>query len=115
MAVGVPGYILPQDIEGRLFLKYGKPVKSLKVEPASAIETFVRTSRIAKAGRAYTLQGKTWGRSRLTIIYDDGTVQTIQYFVIKPEAQAVADMGHFLTTTPVVHRRQRSVPPRSRQ
>ncbi|MGA9978282.1 MAG: DUF5695 domain-containing protein [Candidatus Sulfotelmatobacter sp.] len=97
VAVGVPGYILPQDIEGRLFLQYGRPVTSLKVEPASAIE-IQEDSSDHKGWRAYTLRGKTWGRSRLTVTYDDGTVQTIQYFVIKPEVQTVADMGHFLTT-----------------
>lgn len=97
VAVGVPGYVLPQDIEARLFLKYGKPVTSLQIEPPSAIE--IREASPTHDGwKAYTLQGRTWGRSRLTVTYDDGTVQTIQYFVIKPAAQAVADMGHFLTT-----------------
>jgi hypothetical protein len=97
VAVGVPGYVLPQDIEARLFLKYGKPVTSLKIEPPSAIE--IREGSPTHDGwKAYTLQGRTWGRSRLTVTYEDGTVQTIQYFVIKPAAQAVADMGHFLTT-----------------
>lgn len=38
VAVGIPGYVLPEDIEGRWFLKYSEPVSSLKVEPASAIE-----------------------------------------------------------------------------
>ncbi|MBZ5679864.1 MAG: hypothetical protein LAO24_07140 [Acidobacteriia bacterium] len=97
VAVGVPGYVLPQDIEARLFLKYGKPITSVKVEPPSAIE--IREDSSHRPGwQAYTLQGKTWGRSRLTITYGDGTVQTIHYFVIKPAVQAVADMGHFLTT-----------------
>src|SRR6202041_1946963 len=86
VAVGVPGYVLPQDIEARLFLKYGKPVTSLKIEPPSAIE--IREGSPTHDGwKAYTLQGRTWGRSRLTVTYDDGTVQTIQYFVIKPAAQ----------------------------
>jgi hypothetical protein len=38
VTVGVPGYVLPQDIEARLFLKYGRPVTSLKVEPPASIE-----------------------------------------------------------------------------
>jgi hypothetical protein len=97
VAVGVPGYVLSEDIEGRLFLKYSKPVTSLKVEPASALEIH-QDAPTRDGENAYTLRGKTWGRSRLTITYGDGTVQTIQYFVIKPAAQAVADMGHFLTT-----------------
>lgn len=98
VAVGVPGYVLPQDIEGRLFLKYNQPVTSMKVDPPSAIEIHEAASE-HKPWRAYTLQAKTWGRSRLTVTYGDGTVQTIQYYVIKPAAQVVADMGHFLTTT----------------
>jgi len=97
VAVGVPGYVLPQDIDARLFLRYDKPVVALKVDPPSAIEIHEDSPQRGK-WRAYTLQGKTWGRSRLTVTYGDGTVQTIQYFVIKPAAQAVADMGHFLTT-----------------
>jgi hypothetical protein len=97
VAVGVPGYVLPQDIEARLFLKYGKPVTSLQIEPPSAIE--IREDSPTHDGwKAYTLKGKTWGRSRLTVTYEDQTVQTVQYFVIKPATQAVADMGHFLTT-----------------
>ena len=48
--------------------------------------------------QTYTLRGKAWGRARLTITYDDGLVQTIGYDVIKPETQAVADLGHFLFT-----------------
>src|SRR5271165_354777 len=97
VAVGVPGYVLPQDIEARLFLRYDKPVVALKVDPPSAIEIHEDSPQRGK-WRAYTLQGKTWGRSRLTVTYGDGTEQTIQYFVTKPAAQAVADMGHFLTT-----------------
>ena len=98
VAVGVPGYVLPQDIDGRLFLKYDKPVTSLKVDPPLAIE--IREDAPTRDGqKSYTLHGKTWGRSRLTVTYGDGTVQTIQYFVIKPAAQVVADMGHFLTTS----------------
>ncbi|HXY07005.1 MAG TPA: DUF5695 domain-containing protein, partial [Terriglobales bacterium] len=97
VAVGVPGYVLPQGIDGRLFLKYDKPVSSMKMEPAVAVD--IREDSSPPAGwRSYTLRGKTWGRSRLTVNYSDGTVQTIHYFVTKPAAQVVADMGHFLTT-----------------
>lgn len=97
VAVGVPGYVLPQDIAGRLFLKFGQAVTSIKIDPPSAIDIHEDSSD-RKGWKAYTLQGKAWGRSRLTITYGDGTVQAIHYFVIKPEAQAVSDLGHFLTT-----------------
>jgi hypothetical protein len=96
VAVGIPGYILPMDIDARLFLKSPKSVRSMKVEPEAALSVSENPS--AGGWRAFTLKGKAWGRSRLTVTYEDGSVQTIHYFVIKPAAQAVADMGHFLTT-----------------
>ncbi len=96
VAVGAPGYVLPTDIDAHLFLKYSKPVKTLRVEPEGAISFTRAASRNGWA--AYTVKGKQWGRSRLTITYDDGSVQTIQYFVTKPESEVVADMGRFLTT-----------------
>ena len=97
VAVGIPGYVLPEDIDARLFLKYPKAVRSLSVEPAGAI-AIQRDSHRAGSWQSFTLKGRTWGRSRLTIRYVNGLKQTISYFVIKPESQVVADLGHFLMT-----------------
>ena len=97
VAVGVPGYVVPQNIDARLFVKYAKGVESMKVEPLGAL-VINADGPPGHGWRAYTVKGKVWGRSRLTITYNDGSVQTIQYFVIKPESQVVADMGRFLTT-----------------
>jgi Family of unknown function (DUF5695) len=97
VAVGVPGYVLPTDMNVKLFLKYPEKIASMKVEPREAIS--IRHDGTRPGGwKTFTLRGKTWGRSRLTIAYANGLVQTINYFTIKPEAEAVADMGHFLTT-----------------
>ena len=97
VAVGVPGYILPEDIDASLFLDYPKPVKSIRVEPAGAID--IKASGTAPNGwLRYTLHGKQWGRARLTVIYADGLVETVQYKVIKPEAEAIDDLGNFLFT-----------------
>jgi hypothetical protein len=97
VAVGVPGYVVAMDIDARLFLTYSKSVHSMAVEPKGSL-SISEDPQPSSGWRAYTVKGRTWGRSRLTVTYDDGSVQTIQYFVIKPESQAVADMGHFLTT-----------------
>jgi hypothetical protein len=96
VAVGVPGYVIPMDMNSRLFVKYPKAVKSTAIEPAGAID--IRKTAPTAGWNTFTLTGKTWGRARLTLTYEDGLVQTIHYLVIKPEAQTVADMGHFLTT-----------------
>ncbi|MGB8475113.1 MAG: DUF5695 domain-containing protein, partial [Candidatus Acidiferrum sp.] len=97
VAVGIPGYILPTDLEAQLFLKYPKPVKSVSIEPPGAIG--IHAERATATGwKHYKVEGRAWGRARATITYADGLTQTIQYFVTKPEVQTVADMGHFLTT-----------------
>ena len=98
VAVGVPGYVLPTDQHARLFLKYSQAVKSLAVDPAGAIAIQPQGHTRAGNWMAYDLDGKTWGRSRLTVTYADGTAQTIHYFVTKPEQQVAEDLGHFLTT-----------------
>jgi len=97
VAVGVPGYVLPQDIDGTLFLKYTKPVASILIEPAGALDIKAEGSTVHGWER-YRLRGRQWGRARLTIAYGDGTVETVHYRVIKPEAEAVDDLGRFLFT-----------------
>ena len=95
VAIGIPGYVLPMDIDGRLFINYRRKVKSLAVDPADAFEI---KEEQAKNWQAFRLRGRKWGRARLTLHYDDGSNQSINYYVIKPSAQAVADLGSFLFT-----------------
>ncbi len=97
VAVGIPGYVLPMDINAHLYLQYSADIKSLDVEPKNALALTEQKSS-PTGWKTYEVKGKSWGRARLTIAYADGTVQTIQYFVTKPAQEAVADMGNFLTT-----------------
>lgn len=96
VAIGIPGYILPQDMDGRLFLRSASPVTSIVSEPEGALS--IHHDGLAPDGKtqAYTVHGQRWGRARLRITYGDGTVQTIAYRTIKPETQTVADLGRFL-------------------
>ncbi|QGY44803.1 hypothetical protein GM418_14330 [Maribellus comscasis] len=97
VAVGIPGYVLPQDVNADLFLKYDKKVKKIQIEPDGALE-ITKKENTPNGWQKYTINGLMWGRARLTVIYADGLQQTINYKVIKPEKQVVADNGHFLTT-----------------
>jgi len=97
VAVGIPGYVLPTDIHAQLFLRYAEPVKSIEVSPVGALDIQKKGEALNHDFTEYSLTGKMWGRARLTITYADGLTQSIHYFVIKPQAEAVADMGHFLT------------------
>jgi Family of unknown function (DUF5695) len=96
VAVGIPGYILPRDIEASLFVKSAQPIATVRSEPAGAL-TITREAPAGQWNR-YQVRGKQWGRARLTITYGDGSLQTVHYLVTKPETEAVADLGRFLTT-----------------
>ena len=97
VAVGLPGYVLPMDQDGKLFLKSKSAVSSISVDPPDALSWM--PNREGKNGwRGYRVHGQKWGRARLSIGYRDGTLQTVNYYVIKPADQAVADLGRFLTT-----------------
>lgn len=97
LAIGFPGYILPRDIEGRLFLKYASPVKSFEIEPADALN--VKPGEKTPDGwQLLNLSGKGWGRTRLTLLYADGSRQSVHYYLVKPMKEAVADLGRFLFT-----------------
>ena len=94
VAIGIPGYVLPTDLPADLFLKAPQRVTTMVVEPRGAVAVTRAPSR--GAWLHYHVEGKQWGRVRLTVGYADGAAQTISYFVTKPERQAVLDMGKFL-------------------
>ena len=97
VAVGVPGYVVPMDVEARLFLRHTTDVRALNVEPAGALT--ITPTRVTEGGwRAYDVRGRSWGRARLTVTYEDGLEQTVHYKVIKPAAAVAADLGRFLTS-----------------
>jgi hypothetical protein len=74
-------------------------VQSISVEPRSALSLNKLPPPPNTTWASYSVQGKQWGRARVTITYKDGLVQTVHYFVTKPERDAVTDMGRFLTST----------------
>lgn len=97
VAIGVPGYVIPKDVKASLFINYNSEVTSIDVYPKGALkikEDGTTTSGLKK----YFISGIEWGRARLTLTYNDGLEQTINYKVIKPEAEVIKDFGNFLTT-----------------
>ena len=72
-------------------------VTSIFVEPVGAL-TITSQPESSSGWKTFKIAGKTWGRSRLTVTYADGTQQTIHYNVTKAASSAVADLGSFLFT-----------------
>jgi hypothetical protein len=97
VAVGLPGYVAPMDEDLKLFLDYDRGVRSIDVEPKGALAV-TEGARTRGGWHQYTVRGQQWGRARLTATYDDGTRQAVSYYVIKPAAEVVADLGRFLFT-----------------
>jgi hypothetical protein len=97
VAVGIPGYVIPMDVNAKLFLQYNKAVKKITVQPEGAIE--IKASKeVNQLWKTYEVKGKKWGRARVTIDYEDGLSQTISYKIIEPEKEVIASYGKFLTT-----------------
>ncbi len=97
VAVGIPGYVVPMDIKADLFLRYGSDVKSIDISPGGAL-LVKRVEDTPGGWKKYEVTPSSWGRARMTVTYEDGLTQTIQYKVIKPEKEVVDDLGRFLTT-----------------
>ncbi len=97
VAVGIPGYVVPKDVDAKLFLNYKNKVRSIQVEPEDAL-VMERSGTTENGWEAYKINGKQWGRARLTVIYEDGMQQTIHYKVIESEQKIVKAMGNFLAT-----------------
>ncbi|KAI1807479.1 hypothetical protein F4811DRAFT_505974 [Daldinia bambusicola] len=94
VAFGVPGYIIPKGSMSQLFLRADSNPISFSSEPVESLAF----SQLSADSYGIAPSPTFWGRSRLTIDYQDGRTQTIHYFVTKPAAEAIGDLGKFLTT-----------------
>ena len=111
-ALGVPGYILPMEMDGKLFLKYSKEVKSIASVPPGAIE--VKKGESAKDGWVqYIVNGKTWGRCDMRIEYTDELGSDHQLRCHQARGQGAGGHGAILVYQRLVHGYQRSFPSRS--
>ena len=95
LAVGVPGYVVPEDLPASLFLKAVQPVARLDSSPAGALSAERQADK--NGWFHWRISGKKWGPARLTITYADGSIQTVHYFVTKPLDEVMADLGRFTT------------------
>lgn len=99
VAVGFPGYIVAQDQTAKLFLSYNSGVQSTSVSPSGALSISPNSDPKSDGWVGYDVAPHTWGRSRLTITYADGSVQTIHYYITKSATTVISDLGNFLTTS----------------
>ena len=98
VAVGIPGYVLPQDLTGRLFLKATCGINSMTVTPTGALE-FTRSGRYGASWTGFdvTTSSSAFGRARVDITYEDGKTHAVHYWIAHPGPTALSEFGHFLT------------------
>ncbi|KAH9887483.1 hypothetical protein F4778DRAFT_429273 [Xylariomycetidae sp. FL2044] len=94
VAFAVPGYIIPRDSPSQLFLQAPASVRSMVSEPEGSLVV----EELSPGSYSVTPSSSAWGRTRLTVEYADDKIQTIHYYVTKPGADVLADLGSFLTT-----------------
>lgn len=97
VAISVPGYVLPKDVNAKLFIHYSKKIKAIQVQPENSLK-IIPLGTTKNGWKSYAVKGNTWGRTRLSVIYEDGLEQTINYKVIEAETDVIASYGNFLTT-----------------
>lgn len=96
--MGIPGYVLPNDQLGKLFLNYSSSVSEINVTPSNALSWTQNTDAETEGWVGYDVTSSGSGRARLSVSYEDGTLQTINYYLTKPASAVIADLGNFLTT-----------------
>ena len=97
VAIGIPGYVMPTDQTATLFVKAPSAIVAIDCHPTGALSV-TRAGHVRGWARL-AVTGRGWGRARLTLTYADGDRQTVSYFVTKPLAQTMADLGRFATTS----------------
>ncbi|PPQ73464.1 hypothetical protein CVT24_007555 [Panaeolus cyanescens] len=99
VAVGIPGYIVPADSTAKLFLSHSSTVQSISVTPSGALTWTTNSDAKNATWKGYDITARAWGRARLSIVYADGSLQTVHYYLTKGATTAVANLGSFLTTS----------------
>ncbi|KJX98622.1 hypothetical protein TI39_contig401g00004 [Zymoseptoria brevis] len=116
IAVGLPGYVLPCDTNGKLFLRSSAAVEAITIVPSDTL-TLTEAKAKNSAWVAYDVtpaQG-SFGRARVTISYQDGRTQTVHYFLTDTQRDTATNYAEFLfnqqyyTDTTDVFRRAPSV------
>nr|WP_246587097.1 DUF5695 domain-containing protein [Stakelama flava] len=96
VAVGIPGYVVPADMDASLFVKAPQRITGFSSFPDHSLTVAEQAPR--GQWRRFAVTGHGFGRARLTIRYADGSAQTVSYYLTKPLGQTVADLGRFTTT-----------------
>lgn len=94
VAIGFPGYVLPKNESSKLFIHTNSEITDFKVNPEGALA--ISSLPDTKHGwSGYHLSSIKNGRIRLLLEYENGDKQTIHYFGIPSQKEAVQKLAQF--------------------
>ena len=101
VAVGIPGYVLPHDIVGTLYINTSESIVSMTTEPQNGLSVTRKNDTLSGAWQAYEVvpSQQAFGRNRLDITYASGRTQTVHYYVTNSGPDTLSNAGDFLTTS----------------
>ncbi|UDD66066.1 hypothetical protein AFCA_013229 [Aspergillus flavus] len=87
------GYIVPRDLTAQLFVFHSANVSKV-VSDNNAFDIARPSSNLVSLSPTES----AWGRTRVTITYADGKVQTVHYFITDTAPDVISKLGEFSTT-----------------
>lgn len=99
VAQGVPGYVLPRDLDGKLFIRTDESIEDVKVIPGGL--TVKQLDNVDKEWKALSVvpQENAFGRTRVEVKYSSGLTHSLHYYVTDTGPKSMSKLGNFLTET----------------
>ncbi len=98
VVVGIPGYVLPTNQPAELFVHSSHKITSIHCSPRASISISPYKHKIASGWVGYALSAHVHGRCLISVHYNNGATQNIQYFVTPPETVQVSRYGSFMAS-----------------
>lgn len=95
-AVGIPGYVLTSDMNGKLFVKARSNIASIASKPTGALHFSPAEVASAEWLAFDVASAGGHGRVRVDIAYEDGKIQTVHYYITDAAPKHVAKHAEFL-------------------
>lgn len=92
IAKGVPGYIVPQDLEAKVYLYAPFDVIKINTDTPSVF----RIRKLSQTEYAFLQKVGAFRQVRLNVEYDEGRKQSIHYLISHPGSTAIQKVGQFL-------------------
>jgi hypothetical protein len=95
VAVGIPGYVLPKGVLGKLFINSTSEPLKLTTSPSGALEIEKDQQDLTGDWTAYSVKSlkDAFGRVYLEIEYENGTTQTVHYWIANDVLSTIESIG----------------------